>query len=98
MYCALDVGIVDASDIADVGPITQCQVGYANCTPPGGPARMKGAYELPGAPGWMCCTWFRDGTGGVWSDWQFECQPPDGGLFPLYFPPPLGADADASAD
>ncbi len=46
-----------------------------------------------GAPGWQCCQVFGNGGGT-----QFACSPPDGGVFPLYFPPALDPDAGSDAD
>jgi hypothetical protein len=102
VYCALDVGVVDAGDVPDVGPITLCQLDYRICTPPGVASRVKGSMEAPGAPGWLCCD--PSGPSFIGSmpvgsgDFEFICQNPDGGPIPLYFPPPIGPDAgDAEA-
>jgi hypothetical protein len=95
-YCALDVGPVDASDVADVGPVTSCFLSYGTCTPPGGPSRTKGANEAPGAPGWLCC--MLSASTSVATDLQFICQPPDGGTLPLFFPPPLEPDGGDAGD
>src|SRR5262249_33590891 len=90
VYCALDVGPVDAGDVADVGPITRCDLGSL-CTPPGAPD-TSGSTAAPGAPGWLCCGEFgQSGPGGT--TWQFTCQNPDGGRIPLFFPPPVDPDA-----
>jgi hypothetical protein len=76
VYCALDVGPVDAADMPDVGPIQWC-TDHFPCTHAG-----------PDASGWLCCQDEESYVGSVRSD-QYKCLPPDGGPLPVYFPPPV---------
>ncbi|HLK39410.1 MAG TPA: hypothetical protein VKU41_21775, partial [Polyangiaceae bacterium] len=85
-YCALDVGLVDADNVPDVGPIEQCTNLFGRCQLP-----------APDGPGWLCCNAFGPLIDGSLADpvidFQYLCQPPDGGPIPLYFPPALDDDA-----
>jgi hypothetical protein len=61
-YCALDSGPVDASDLADAGPIERCTEQYPTCSAP-----------APESPGWQCC---RIATAGAVT--ELSCMPNDG--------------------
>jgi hypothetical protein len=43
-FCSLDIGLVNAPDVPNVGPIEVCTAQYPTCAPPDSES-----------PGWQCC-------------------------------------------